>query len=91
MEPPKRSKKVSTEERLMETIREVQIASLGKQMFYKSMGFTGAPGGQYAVVAAFAVCTDTLAKQLRRNLDSAMDEFVAENGLSMTSNPPHRA
>jgi len=65
----------------MEAIREVQIASLGKQMFYKSMGFAGDPGGQYAVVAAFAVCPDNLAKQLRRKLDSAIDEFVAENGI----------
>lgn len=88
MVPKQRGTEPSTEDHLMQAIGEVQIACLGKQLFYKSMGFTGDPSGHHAVIAAFVVCPDTLAAPLRQKLDTTVNEFMADNGLSMTSRPP---
>jgi len=87
MEPLKRGKEPSTEDHLMQAIREVQIACLGKQTFYKSMGFTDDPGGNHAVVACFVVCPNVMARPLREKLDAAVNEFMADNGVSI-GDPP---
>jgi hypothetical protein len=82
-----RGKEPSTEDHLMQAIREVQIACLGKQSFYKSMGFTDDPSGNHAVVACFVVCPNAMARPLREKLDAAVNEFMAENGVSI-GDPP---
>jgi hypothetical protein len=87
MKPLNKSKEPSPEDHLIQTIREVQIASLGKQSIYKSMTFTEAPHGNLAVVACFVVCPDANAHPLREKLDAAMKEFMADNGLSIGSCP----
>jgi hypothetical protein len=87
MKPQKWGKEPSTEEHLMQAIREVQIACLGKQTFYKSMGFTDDPSGNNAVVACFVVCPNAMARALREKLDAFVNEFMADNGISMGNHP----
>ena len=87
MEPLKRGKEPTTEDHLMQAIQEVQIASLGKQTFYKSMGFTDDPSGNHAVVVCFVVCLNAMASPLREKLDTVVSEFMAENRVSIGDHP----
>jgi hypothetical protein len=51
------------------------------------MGFTDDPSGNNAVVACFVVCPNAMARALREKLDAFVNEFMADNGISMGNHP----
>jgi hypothetical protein len=72
--------KGKAEEALLNAIEKVQEACITRQSMHRNQLFTGDPGC-HGGVAYFAVCPDSVAKELHSFIDSRMEEFWREHGF----------
>jgi hypothetical protein len=66
---------------LEESIRQVDLASINKQIIHISRVFINAPVEAYGVNAVFVVCPDELAKELHKRLAETVGDFFRSKGI----------
>jgi hypothetical protein len=70
---------------LEESIRQVDLASINKQITHISRVFTNAPVEAYGVNAVFVVCPDELAKELHKSLAETVVDFFRSKGIGLVN------
>ena len=77
--------KDSPEAHLAEAISRAHMASVGNEVTQTVQCYTGAPG-QAAMVFCLATCPDTVAEDLRDELDATMTQVLSEHRVLLKEN-----